>query len=307
MRRRASRPEMRQGGATSSTLLGAPSPSRAPPFRQQQQPASLHHSNKGGRRLEGQAEEGTRTNDVTRMLGTSRQHQDGTLVLGRAAIGTPSTTLPPPQHSRPPSSSTTSTTMHHPRPPTTNPVDEKKNNCACLACVKQLAGEVDIRQCLEGDKTHPFWTMKPGELYDTNKPFFHQYKYTNFRTNLNALKKSIRTNTEQVEFDEQAFKVESNAFPRGAHTSQGNPYYDTSDARVSLVKDVADSEVVNMYRNAPLLLRATKPEYQCFKPNVFTKHFNREIRRKKEAAGWQHRRNLQGSKNHLQRLNELEK
>jgi len=282
MRRRASRLEMRRQGGAPSSLLGAstaaaasshagtrtnirivaapPPPPLAPPFRHQQQPASLH-SNKGGR-LEGRAEG-----------------------LERARTS----------------------------------VDEKKNDCACLTCVKRLAGEVDIkwadsqakshiRQCLEGDETHAFWTMKPGELYDTNKPFFHQYKYTNFRTNLNALKKSIRTNTEQVEFDEQAFKVESNTFTRGTHTSQGNPYYDTSDARVSLVKDVADSGVVDMYRNTPRLLRATKPEYQCFKPDVFTKHFNREIRRKKEAAGWQHRRNLQGSKNHLQRLNdELEK
>lgn len=195
---------------------------------------------------------------------------------------------------------------------------KKKNDkkCSCDSCVKRTAGSVAskweqsdakayIQQKLEGDEMHAYWGMRPGEVYDSNKILFHQYKYENFRTNLNSLKKSIKLDMQQIKFDENALKLEMEAFKRGELTSHGNPFYDTSKARESLVKDVKDGRV-NAYKNRPRDLRAKRPEYQSFAPNVFTKHFNREIRQENEQVGWQHKRNLRGSKMHHQKNNEDE-
>ncbi len=147
--------------------------------------------------------------------------------------------------------------------------------------------------------------MKPGDLYQSNTLLFHQYKYSNFWTNLNTLKKSIALNNSQIKFDEFAIKLESMSFTREKVTSHGNPFYDTSKARESLVKDVNDG-MAEKYKNKPRELWASKPEYQCFWSDVFTKHYNRELRRKKEEVGWQHRQNLKGSKKILTKHDHLQ-
>ncbi len=195
---------------------------------------------------------------------------------------------------------------------------QRKSNdkCTCESCAKQLSGTVTtkwgdseakkhLRQCLEGDEKHSYWTIKPYDLYQSNKLLFHQYKYSNFRTNLNTLKKSISADMGQISFDELAIKLESMTFTREEVTSHGNPFYDTSKARESLVKDVNDG-TASKYKTKPRDLRTTKPEYQCFRSDVFTKHFNREIRRKKEEVGWQHRRNIRGSKQNLAKHDHLQ-
>lgn len=191
------------------------------------------------------------------------------------------------------------------------------NKCTCNSCVKRSTGSVaakweesdakqHIRQSLEGDETHEYWNMKPGDVYNSNKILFHQYKYENFRTNLNSLKKSIALNTQQIKFDELAIKEEAKAFKRGEVTNHGNLYYDTSKARESLVMDVKDG-TAHAYKNHPRDLRAKRPEYQSFGLNVFTKHFNREIRRANEEVGWQHRQNVKGSKMNHQKHNNAER
>ena len=193
---------------------------------------------------------------------------------------------------------------------------KSNDKCKCESCAKQLAGTVTtewadskakkhLRLCLEGDEEHSYWTMQPLDLYQSNKLLFHQYKYSNFRTNLNTLKKSISVDNGQIKFDELAIKLESMTFTREEVTKHGNPYYDTSKARESLVRDVDDGTAAK-YKNKPRELRATKPEYQCFRPYVFTKHYNRETRRQKEEVGWQHRRNLKGSRTNLTKHDRLQ-
>jgi hypothetical protein len=72
------------------------------------------------------------------------------------------------------------------------------NNCTCATCAKWLDGAITtqwgdskakkyIHQCLESDANHSYWVMKPGEVYQPNQLLFHQFKYTNFWTNLNTL------------------------------------------------------------------------------------------------------------------------
>jgi hypothetical protein len=64
--------------------------------------------------------------------------------------------------------------------------------------------------------------MKPFDLYQSNILLFHQYKYSNFQTNLNTLKKSISADNGQIKFDELAIKLESMTFTREEVTSHGN-------------------------------------------------------------------------------------
>jgi hypothetical protein len=64
------------------------------------------------------------------------------------------------------------------------------------------------------------------------------------------LKKSIALNNSQIKFDEFAIKLESMSFTREKVTSHGNPFYDTSKARESLVKDVNDG-MAEKYKNKP--------------------------------------------------------
>ena len=88
-------------------------------------------------------------------------------------------------------------------------------------------------------------------------------------------------------FDELAIKLESMTFTREEVTSHGNLFYDTSKARESLVTDVNDGMEAK-YKTKPRELQASKPEYQCFRPDVFTMYHNRELRHQKKEVGWQH-------------------
>ena len=115
-------------------------------------------------------------------------------------------------------------------------------DCSCESCTLRSSG-VKIKKWIDGDgksylrtslledRDHKYWKDSPGEVYDDNKSLFHLYKYENFRTNLNTLKKAITLEIEKIKFDELAVERESNAFPRQQFTSHGNPYYDTSEAR----------------------------------------------------------------------------
>ena len=70
-----------------------------------------------------------------------------------------------------------------------------------------------------------------------------------------------------------------------------------------MVNDVKDG-IAHAYKKHPRDLRLKRPEYQSFAPSVFAKHFNREIRRANEEVGWQHKRNLKGSKMNQQKQDE---
>ena len=119
------------------------------------------------------------------------------------------------------------------------------------------------------------------------------------------MKKSRSADNGQIKFDELAIKLESMTFTRGEVTSHGNPFYDTSKARESLVKDVNDGTAAK-YKTKPHELQACKPEYQCFRLDVFTMHYNRELRHQKEEVGWQHQQNLKGSKKNITKHDHLQ-
>jgi hypothetical protein len=83
------------------------------------------------------------------------------------------------------------------------------------------------------------------------------------------LKKSISADNGQIKFDELAIKLESMTLTREEVASHVNPFYDTSTTRESLMTDFNDGMAAK-YKTKPHELRASKPEYKCFRPNVFT-------------------------------------
>ena len=68
--------------------------------------------------------------------------------------------------------------------------------CSCDSCTlrssaaakitKWEASEAksNIRDLLLSDRTHKFWTITPGEIYDDNRLLFHLYKFQNFSNNV---------------------------------------------------------------------------------------------------------------------------
>lgn len=146
------------------------------------------------------------------------------------------------------------------------------------------------------DAKHHYWNDSPGEVYDHNRSLFHLYKYENFRTNLRALKNKTTAERKIVEFDDVAVLRESTAFPRDTLTSQGNPYYDTSETKKVLAK-MANDKSLGEYKHCPSALRNLHPVIQKeYPPDVFAKQVNKEKQKEREYAGWQHDRNRKGSK-----------
>jgi hypothetical protein len=186
---------------------------------------------------------------------------------------------------------------------------ERDNNCSCESCTLRSSGmagitkwkdseaKANIRDLLLGDKTHIYWNYPPARVYDDNKLLFHLYKFQNFSNNLRSLKRAILSEQEKSDFDEIAFARESNAFPRGPLTSQGNPYYDSSETKKILVKLAKDGSL-EKYKDRPRDLKSSNPVFAEFNGKVFAKSVNREKRRVKESVGWQLKRNIQGSKKH---------
>ena len=68
-------------------------------------------------------------------------------------------------------------------------------------------------------------------------------------------------------------------------TSQGTPYYDTSETKKVLAK-MANVKSLNQYKHCPSALRnlysVTQKEYP---PIVFVKHVNEEKQKERECAG----------------------
>ncbi len=94
------------------------------------------------------------------------------------------------------------------------------------------------------------------------------------------MKKSIASDNSQIKFDELAIKLESMSFTREKVTSHRNPFYDTSKARESLVKDVNDV-TAEKYKNKPRELRALSINVfnLMYSPSITTENYT--IRKKR--------------------------
>jgi len=180
-------------------------------------------------------------------------------------------------------------------------------DCSCASCTLRLSGSAEIKKwqfsdakahlhdLLSNNKQHNYWNDPPAMVYDDNRDIFHLYKYENFCNNIRSLKKAITSEQDNVDFDEVALERENIAFPRAPLTSHNNPFYDTSETKKILV-GLAKEGKLEQYKHHPSTLMETNPIFDEYSKKVFAKAVNREKRRVKEVAGWQLKRNIQGSK-----------
>ena len=152
-----------------------------------------------------------------------------------------------------------------------------------------------LARALCSDSHHNYWTNGPREVYDDNKALFHQYKYENFRNNLNSLKKAIRADREFVKFDNEAVERQLARFPRGELTEHGKIIYDTSETKKILTTKAKDKSL-DKYLGRPSELYSSNEVFRKeFTLGDFRGHVNRAKQAANEEVGWQHRRNGKGS------------
>jgi hypothetical protein len=132
--------------------------------------------------------------------------------------------------------------------------------------------------------------MGPQDVY-LSHPEFAKWKYDNFRSNLNTLRKTICADKKLSRADEKALVKDRELYPKKLTNSRGEPVWDGSVAQKLLHADVAagkhrhfcvnENRVVGL---APKVLFETSEEYKKFPLKVFRKHVDQEERRQKYLA-----------------------
>ena len=160
----------------------------------------------------------------------------------------------------------------------------------------QSASKAFLRQELLKEDSI-YWTLSPKDAYSSMPALFSPFKYENFVTNFRNLKKSIKGEIEAISFDDGAVKKEKEAFPPDGVDRRGNERFHIHPAKQLLIDDIKNGAGMTYFN-------LTLNEYMEFDPKYFRKAFNRQKQREKEEVGWQHRRNLRGARNNLQRVAE---
>lgn len=136
---------------------------------------------------------------------------------------------------------------------------------------KQLAMEI-----LDGTVTS---NSDPNQVYNSSIEY-QQYDVKNFKRNLKSLIQALMKKEENALFDAAAVLHDRQLYPRPALTSRGEPFWDTSEARVLLSADVDEDLDLTM---PPRDLWNLRDAYQLFSLPTFRQHIGQERsgRRKK--------------------------
>lgn len=128
--------------------------------------------------------------------------------------------------------------------------------------------------------------MPPKDVYELHAEF-KQFQYSNFRTNLNNLRKSFIERRRRSEFDESALKSDRAIVQRRTQTHRDYPFWPEADASKLLEIDLKQGQHLHM---KPALLYMTRPEYQLFPLDVFRDHIHQELRNQRERSYWLHKK-----------------
>jgi hypothetical protein len=128
--------------------------------------------------------------------------------------------------------------------------------------------------------------MPPKEVYNLHDEF-KQFKYANFRTNLNNLRKDFIDRRKRSAFDEAALKNDRQLVQRGTQTHRGYPFWPETEASKLLEIDLKEGKHRQM---KPAALYTTRPEYQVFPLDVFRDHVHQELRSQRERPYWLHKK-----------------
>jgi hypothetical protein len=141
------------------------------------------------------------------------------------------------------------------------------------------AKEVLDQYILEGKVTA---NSDPHTVYLMNEEF-KQYDEKRFKSNLKSLLKSIEKKEALAKFDLEALAHDQAHFPRPETTVRGYPFWDTSEARTLLAKDVDDDVDLTL---TPRQLWNSREEYQAFPIVVFRQHIHQERYQREQSSYW---------------------
>jgi hypothetical protein len=134
------------------------------------------------------------------------------------------------------------------------------------------------------DQTYPP-TKTNEEIYGSNL-IFRQYKWENFKTNIDNLRAALARDIGRADEDAAALAADVQLFPPVANAAQGYPIWAGSEAERRLKQDVDIGRHLYM---TPKELRESRLLYKPWPLKVFSDHIQQEIRSRKTQAYWLHR------------------
>jgi hypothetical protein len=126
-------------------------------------------------------------------------------------------------------------------------------------------------------------SMKPSEVFILREEY-ECVEYTNFRSNLNSLRKKLKKMGKEAEESTVAVAHDRTLYPvRINQPGFKYPRWNGSEAERLLKLDVNDGKNERML---PKQLHETRLAYQAFPLEVFRKHILQEARSRKETPYW---------------------
>lgn len=156
---------------------------------------------------------------------------------------------------------------------TEGPKDNEGNTWRKSKAKKQLVDDL-----LNGHVPLDSAKMKAEEVYNlaNRHELFHQFPYTNFRTNLNTLRKSHLEMYSFAAADLEALLQDRSLHPKKDTDRRGKPVWDGSLAQRALRLDVRAARDEELGFKA---LYKSNPAYQVFDRSTFRAHIGQEKRR----------------------------
>jgi hypothetical protein len=161
-----------------------------------------------------------------------------------------------------------------------NEMSETGNPNEAEAWLNSLAKAQLYRDLVDGTIPLNSEDMAPSQVY-AFRAMFQEYEYPKFRTNLNNLRKKVRTDISIAAVGNAALAHDRQLFPKRTHNHRGEPRWDNSAARAHLKADMDLGLHIGV---KPSDLRGTRDSYQLYKPLTFAKHIHQEIRARKFQA-----------------------
>ena len=134
-----------------------------------------------------------------------------------------------------------------------------------------------VEDLLTGHVPRETGRMGPRAVYDLEdrRELFHQFPYTNFRTNLNTLRKTHLQLFSMAAKDLEMLIRDRILYPKKTIDRRGKPVWDGSEAQLALRHDVR----AGLHLGDFVEFYLSNGAYQLFDKSTFRKHIGQEKRR----------------------------
>jgi hypothetical protein len=144
--------------------------------------------------------------------------------------------------------------------------------------------------------THPYWTLKPSEIWASDERF-KEYPKDTVVNSIRRYRKSISLHKKSISFEDDAAAKHIEKFCGQTTNNRGKTKLHNHQAKHLLELDVAAGRTNGRF---PKDIQQDRPEYQDFDVKVFGKMVNNE-RKKQKGEIWYAQRNKAGMLRHIQR------